>query len=60
MLAQATPSRACGSTKLEATPLSAAVLEHGLRAKARALLGQAAAADLWSNVAACDHLSAHA
>jgi 2-methylcitrate dehydratase PrpD len=43
-----------------AAPLPATVLESGLRAKARALLGEAGAAELWSNVAACEHLSARA
>jgi len=43
-----------------AAPLPAAVLERGLRAKAHALLGETAAAQLWSDVAACDRLSARA
>jgi 2-methylcitrate dehydratase PrpD len=43
-----------------AAPLPAAALERGLRAKARALLGEVAAAELWSDVAACEHLSARA
>jgi 2-methylcitrate dehydratase PrpD len=50
-------------SKLEGThdlaaPLPLAALERGLRAKARALLGEAAATELWSDVAACERLSA--
>ena len=52
-------------SKLEGThdlaaPLPLAALERGLRAKARALLGEAAATELWSDVVACEHLSARA
>ena len=43
-----------------AAPVAAAALERGLRAKACALLGEAVAAELWSGVAACEHLSARA
>jgi hypothetical protein len=41
-------------------PLPTAALERGLRAKACALLGEAPAAELWSEVATCDRLSARA
>jgi 2-methylcitrate dehydratase PrpD len=43
-----------------AAPLPVTALERGLRAKACALLGEAAAAELWSAVAACERLSARA